>query len=449
MKFKKVAALFCAAVMACGMLAGCGSKTPEASKAPTTDGYDKTALENAGEITITWMSSGVETENDFETQVLPGLVKAKWPNVTLEVTKLPDDQYYTALNTRLNSGECPDLILVQPMWAGANACYDLANAGHLAPLNDLEYTKLAKDLKAMTVDGNIYSTANGVSMLGVFYNKDMFAEVGIDGVPATWDEFLSACEKLKAAGIQPITMGDKDQYVLQFGLYQLAANMIYPKNADYDNQLRTGETKFTDEGTWDVVLGMYKELYDKGYIDASQSLGMGATQAQQTFIDGQAAMIFDGNFNTNAVLAIGAGGEFERGYFPMPGAQNDGNVYTATCLSSGMAIYSGSDYIDECKQLLDWIYDGESEAWDAMIGSGRYIFTYGEGADSAPNYDLFKPFIDLMNDGKAYHWCNQAWPSGTEVEMEALFSACVGGQGTTVEDITAGMQAKFEDLLAD
>lgn len=68
-------------------------------------------------------------------------------------------------------------------------------------------------------------------------------------------------------------MGDKDQYVLQFGLYQLAADEIYSKNPDFDTQLRDGDASFTDEGTWDKVLEMYKTLYDEGYIDASKSLG--------------------------------------------------------------------------------------------------------------------------------------------------------------------------------
>lgn len=35
----------------------------------------------------------------------------------------------------------------------------------------------------------------------------------------------------------------------------------------------------------------------------------------------------------------------------------------------------------------------------------------------------------------------------TETEMESLFSEMVGGQGTEIEDITEGMQDKFEDLL--
>lgn len=476
MKFSKVTALICAAIMAISLLAGCGgsgakeeenskeasdegeeSKSDESEESASEDdkesasedGYDKQALENAGEITITLMVSGVEVENDFVTTVLPKLVKEKWPNVTLEATKLPDDSYYTALRTKLASGECPDIIGVQPMWAGANSCYSLAEAGYLADISDMEYVNIASDLSGMTYEGKVYATSNGISILGTYYNKDMFAEVGITEEPKTWDAFLDACEKLKNAGYQPITMGDKDQYVLQFGLYQLACNQIYSKNPEYDNQLRTGETSFTDEGTWDHVLEMYGELYEKGYIDASQSLGTGASQAIQNFIDGKAAMTFDGSFNAVALMAEGAAGDFERGYFPLPGDQDDGNVYTATCLNAGYGIYSESEYVDECKQLLDWLFDGESEGWDAFVASGSSVVTYGNGIESVPNYDLFKPFIDLMNDGKAFHYCNQAWPAGTEQTMEVLFSEMVGGQGTTIDDITQGMQDKFEDLLEE
>lgn len=438
MKFKKMAAVALAGVTACATV-------PVAVPVFAAEGYDHEAIENAGDITLTMMVSGVASDNDFETEQLPKLVKEKWPNVTLEVTKLPDDNYYTSLKTKLASGECPDIILTQPMYAGQNSCYALAEAGYLASLNDLDNVQGREDaLSSVTYDGDIVTDTSSVAILGTYYNKELFAQAGIESEPQTWDEFLEDCKKLKDAGIQPIVMGDKDQYVLQFGLYQLAADEIYSKNPDFDTQLRDGDASFTDEGTWDKVLEMYKTLYDEGYIDASKSLGYGASQAIQDFIDGKAAMTFDGSFNATALLAEGAGGDFERGYFPIPGT--DG-VYTATCLGAGYSIYSKSEHVDECKELLDYWLDGESELWDAYTSTGKVIVTYGNGADATPNYDLFKPFIDLLNDGKGFYWSNQAWPAGTETEMESLFSEMVGGQGTEIEDITEGMQDKFEDLL--
>lgn len=465
MKAKKVVSLLCASAMVVSMLAGCGGNggsgedsesqgssmedkaDAEATEVAEGEEYDHEAIENAGDITITMMCSGVAIDNDFETVQLPKLIKEKWPNVTLEVTKLPDDNYYTSLKTKLSSGECPDIILTQPMYAGSNSCYALAEAGYLAPLNDLDWLDNMEDVKAVTYDGNVVTCTASVAILGAYYNKDIFEECGVTAEPATWDELLDACEKIKDGGYQPIVMGDKDMYVLQFGLYQLACNEIYSKNPDYDAQLRTGETKFTDEGTWDTVLTMYKELYDNGYIDASQTLGIGSSQAITEFVDGKAAMTFDGNFNASAILAEGTAGDFERGYFPLP--SSSGDTYTATCLAAGYSIYSNSEYVDECKAILDYWYSGSSDVWDAYLATGKYIAVYGEGADTSPNYELFAPFVDLLNEGKGFHWCNQAWPAGTETVMEEMFSEMIGGQGTTVEDITEGMQDKFEDLLED
>ena len=460
MNTKKIVSVLTAGVMAAGMLAGCGSssaKTSEevsgSSKTEVATGsaaagakYDHQAIENTKEdITITMMVSGVAQGTDFETETLPELVHKKWPNVTLEVTKLPDDNYYTSLKTKLASGECPDIILTQPMYAGSNSCYALAEAGYLTSLNDLDYLSNMPDLSAVTYDGNVVTATTGVSILGTYYNKDLFEQVGIKDVPKTWAELLDDCKALKDAGIQPIVMGDKDQYVLQFGLYQIAANEIYSKNAKYDEQLRTGDTKFTDKDTWDKVLTMYKQLYDEGYIDASQSLGYGASQSIQDFIDGKAAMTFDGSFNAAALSAEGAGGNFTRGYFPIP--SESGEQYTATCLGAGYSIYAKSKYIDQCKEIFDYWMNGDNEIWEAQLATGRVIPLYGKGATDIPNYDMFKPFIDLTNENKGFHWCNQAWPAGTETTMEELFCEMIGGQGTTVEDITKGMQDKFEDLL--
>lgn len=456
MKKKRLVALLSAGVMAVSMLAGCGSSKASsassdagesAASAESGKGYNHQAIEKDGKITLTMMVSGTATDNDFETEQLPKLVKDKWPNVKLEVTKLPDDNYYTSLKTKLASGECPDMILTQPMYAGSNSAYALADAGYLASLNDMDFTKNVKDLSAVTRKGNVVTASSSVSILGTYYNKDLFKKAGITSEPKTWDEFLDDCKKLKDNGIQPIVMGDKDQYVMQFGLYQIAANEIYGKNPKFDDQLRSGKTKFTDKDTWDTVLTMYKKLYDEGYIDASQSLGTGASQAIQSFIDGKAAMTFDGSFNAAALMAKGNGGDFERGYFPIP--SKSGTQYTATCLSAGYSIYAKSKHVDECKELLDYWLNGKADnpIWKAYLSTGKIIPMYGDGADQVPNYNLFKPFVELMNEGKAFHWCNQAWPAGTETTMEEKFSELIGKQGTKVKDITQGMQDKLEDLL--
>ena len=48
----------------------------------------------------------------------------------------------------------------------------------------------------------------------MFYRKDLFEKAGITGEPKTWDEFLDACKKLKAAGIAPIAVAGRDAWTL-------------------------------------------------------------------------------------------------------------------------------------------------------------------------------------------------------------------------------------------
>lgn len=445
MKVKRLLALVLAGSMLTLSLAGCGgTKKAESSEGTETAGKQQEESKASGDKTvITMMYSGTPSNPDFETEILPGLVEKAFPDVKLEVTKLPDDQYYTALKTKLASGECPDIILVHPKYAGANGVINLAKAGYLEPLTDLKVMDLVGDgaKEAFSYDGEIYGVGTNVSMLGTYFNKDMFKEHNLE-IPTNWDEFLNCCKVLKDAGIQPIVMGDKDMYVMQFGLYQIAASKVYAKNTKFDDQLSTGETKFTDKETWDEVISMYKTLYDEGYIDSS-SLGLSAQQAIQKFVDGEAAMTFDHNGDKKALCANGAV-DFERGYFPLPGNSADEELWASMSIGATPAIYSGSKHKEEAKAILEKWFDGESDIWKGMVDMGNIVVTYGYGSDQVDEF--WKPFMDLYNEGKSSYWCNQGWPSGTENEMEALFSEAIGGQGTTVEDIVNGMQLKFEEL---
>lgn len=43
---------------------------------------------------------------------------------------------------------------------------------------------------------------------GIFYNKDIFEKAGVTEEPATWNEFLEVCEKIKATGVAPLAQDD-------------------------------------------------------------------------------------------------------------------------------------------------------------------------------------------------------------------------------------------------
>lgn len=440
MKAKQLCSLGLSAVLAVSVLAGCSANSSSGSGSAASDTSGK-------KVTLTVMTSGTASTDgkNFDTDLFPKYVNEAFPNVTVQATELPDDQYYTSLKTKLAAGSAPDLFLVQPKSAGDNAVTTMAKSGYLAPLDNFQYwNKMPAAIKDdMSYNGKPYALSSGVGFLGVFYNKQMFQDAGITSVPANWDDFLKDCDALKSKGHQPIAMGDKDSYVIQFGLYQVAANVVYPDNPKFDTDLASGKTKFTDQ-PWTDALTMYKTLYDKGYVE-SGSLGVGATQAQQMFIDGQAAMTFDGNFNAGALQAQGSA-TFDRGFFPLPANKAGSTTYAAAATSAGYGIYAKSSHIDLCKQILNTMADGKSDLFKAWSTNERTLSPY-EGVTN-PN-PIFSDVLKVYQEGHSYYWANQAWPAGVDSELEADFSLIIGKQNTTVNQVASKMQAKYKDLSSD
>ena len=131
---------------------------------------------------------------------------------------------------------------------------ELGRAGYLEPLYDVPEGYPEDNPGHLLIsEGKVYGKSSIRMMLGLGYNKELFEQYHLD-VPACWEDFTDCCRKLKESGVRPLVVGGKDATVLQYGVYQIAANRLYPDHPEYDKELREGEAKFTDPGTWDEVL---------------------------------------------------------------------------------------------------------------------------------------------------------------------------------------------------
>lgn len=372
------------------------------------------------EITIWRMGSNVSDSSE-ENQLFWKYGKEVCPEAEINIQIMPDEEYYAALKLGLASGEVADIISVQSRNAGENAVVRLAETGNLEDLSDMNLEGLDKKylMENMGVDGKIYALAqsNGWAFgLCTLYNKAYFEQCGLE-VPTCWEEFLECCRILKQNKIIPITMGDRDAFAMQFGLYQLAANVIYPVNPQYDEELWTGESKFTDVGTWDKVLEMYAELYRKGYIDES-SFSMRNIAAWDKFDRGGAAMIF-GTLPYSVEEGIG--------YFPLPGNKKGESIKVSASLGGGgYGIYSGSEYKEECKEILRRVQLAKSEKNAAVIPE-----IYQTAIENGTNVEI----------------CNRSWPSGAENELERLFTEYLLSDDMLISEVTSGMQKRIDELL--
>ncbi|MSN98455.1 sugar ABC transporter substrate-binding protein [Bacillus paralicheniformis] len=110
--------------------------------------------------------------------------------------------YEDKVNAALTTNTLPDVITLD----GPNtAAY--AKSGVIAPLD--EYIKDQDDLlpsikQQGTYEGKLYAIGVSESSVGIYYNKKMLKDAGVDlktlptvENPWTWDEFLELCKKLK------------------------------------------------------------------------------------------------------------------------------------------------------------------------------------------------------------------------------------------------------------
>ncbi len=82
----------------------------------------------------------------------------------------------------------------------------------LTPYVDDEWRSIATDVcwDVNTRNGKILGIPFTRQVIGYFYNKEYFAQAGIEKPAETWEEFFEDCEKLKAIGVTPLSMDTAD-----------------------------------------------------------------------------------------------------------------------------------------------------------------------------------------------------------------------------------------------
>lgn len=94
-------------------------------------------------------------------------------------------------------------------------------------------------------DGKTYALPLSQNYMAIFYNGDIFEQVGITELPTTWDELMAVCDKLVAAGITPFAFGDKDPGRVGH-CFQALSQATYPRRSIISSRSLTAKRKIAD-----------------------------------------------------------------------------------------------------------------------------------------------------------------------------------------------------------
>ncbi|MFC3833667.1 MULTISPECIES: ABC transporter substrate-binding protein [Deinococcus] len=237
--------------------------------------------------------------------------------IDFKQVRYPDTtSYQAAVRTALSARRPPDAFT----WWSGYRMKDLVDSGQLEDLTPL-WTKYIKSgeykadaAKPFTFGGKIYGVPNNVAYWVVYYNKAVYAKVGITP-PTTWAQLLQNNDKLKAAGVTPFAQTVDGRWQSFIWFEQFLANS---DPAAY-NKLMVGQIKYTDPAVTKVFT-TWADWIRKGYLsdptlstDASKP---GAMQRQ--FAQGKIANILNGDWMTPQLVAAGAKANTDFGVFILP-----------------------------------------------------------------------------------------------------------------------------------
>lgn len=318
---------------------------------------------------------------------------AENPDIQIELNTIPDAG--TVLMQRISTGDIPPIFSDYPTQTQFKQ--KIAN-GYIECLEGQEFiSRVNPGMLALgaNTDGKTYALPLSQNYMAIFYNGDIFEQVGITELPTTWDELMAVCDKLVAAGITPFAFGDKDPGRVGH-CFQALSQATYPEVVDYIVKVVNGEAKIADNAEPFRKIG--ERMIKLREYALPDPLGTSDTAMWENFANGKSAMCVTGSYARGTLLI--ANPDLNLCAFPIPG-----DVYDESPLLTGIdaALCISAEATDEQKEVglkfLEFISRPENaQLWSDIDGAPSCLLgtTYSDPRVS--------PVIDKAATGVVCDW---------------------------------------------
>ncbi|WP_448061727.1 extracellular solute-binding protein [Cellulomonas hominis] len=318
------------------------------------DSGDSSTGGSDGDVTITWWhNSNNEPGLGYYQQVAADFEAAN-PGVKIEISAMQHEDMLTKLDAAFQSGDVPDIYMER----GGGELADHVEAGLTKDISDSaseEIAKIGGSVAGWQVDGKTYALPFSMGVVGFWYNKALFTQAGITEAPVTMDDLYAAIDKLKAAGIEPISVGAGDKwpaahYWYYFALRQCSQDVLTDsvKTLDFSDDcfVRAGE---------DLESLVQAEPFNAGFL--STPAQSGPTSASGLLATGKVAMELAGHWEPGVMQGLtedGKGLGENTGWFQFPevaGGEGD----PAAQLGGGDAWAVSQDAPDQAVEFVKYL----------------------------------------------------------------------------------------------
>ena len=361
---KRLFAFVLAICMLTTAFAGCGQQVgtptePKADQASTNE-VEKKDEKPAKDVDLTFFTGKVETVDlldeiiaDFNAQSGGITVEQEYQNDASNIIKI-----------KFASGEAPDIMTTYEQ--------EYVDQGKYLDLSDMDeiWNRLIPSMKESCTDinsGKQYRICTNMTMAGFFYNKEIFAELGIE--PATtWEGFVANLEKIKTEmpdvdpwfifGSEAWHLGHLIEFI-PHGYIKAKYGATAAKTAMLNNDksiLNFGDPN----GAMATFAAGLLELQEKGLIN-EDVLTATNDNCVDAFVSGKAAMFSNGMWALSSVLAKDPEMADKIGFAPYPAMMEDGTPMVLVAEDSGYSISADTEHVEEAKAFLTYLFSADNQ----------------------------------------------------------------------------------------
>jgi raffinose/stachyose/melibiose transport system substrate-binding protein len=393
---------------------------------------------------VVWDNFTREAEQEM-IEDLNAMFEEMYPNVTIQ-RETYDTSDLTQLAPRALSEENgPDVLMVNQGFSGMGA---LVEAGLLLPLNDYadQYgwsDRYAEGLHARNSfsedgtefgTGNLYGMSNTAEVVGIYYHKPVFEELGIE-VPTTWDEFVSALETIRDGGYDPIVFGSLDGWpaIHTWGALQHA----YSDLETIDNFMYRAEGGTFDNDANVQAAQTMLDWIDSGYFSPGFE-GMDYDNATYgSFIGFEGAMWLTGSWMTGSIVEDVENAEENVGFFLLPSATGEEVPLTIGGVGLGYGIRADTENPDIAAAYIDLVTG--PEAANLLLEQGYLPAITPEDYESGTlTGDVIEAWELISSNNKVGHYLDWTAP-----DIAADIQEMMAGE-VSPEEFAANVQEDYE-----
>jgi len=360
---KRTMNLLIALVMVIVLIGGC-AKTVESEETTAKDETNDEAVvstdkeepaETADPVTIKFFTGKVETV-DLMNDLIDKFNAAN-PGIIVQQEFQKDAS--NVIKVKFASGDVPDITTV--------VTQDYIDQGKYLDLtNEVWWDRIDPAIRDLCTDvktGNQYRVASNMTMAGLYYNKEIFEDLGL-GEATTWAEFENDLTKIKDnySDVAPFFMGGKDSWMLGHLIEFMAHGVIKQELgikeskiallANDDSKIHLGDVGGPMESFAAAILSTRdKGLFNSDFLTATYDNQI------EAFAMGKAAVISQGMWALGGILEMNPEMTGNIGFMPYPSIKEGTKPVILSAEDSAYAITTDSEHPAEAKKFLDYLFE--------------------------------------------------------------------------------------------